>query len=479
MISSHHHDLRHLNLQPTDTGLKLVPELLLNDEDLIKVDQKEVANFARVKKGDGSPDYWWISPPRQVDSRYDEHYRSYHTFRPMMQSFADAKTFQPVTLNNGEFKQFFLTAHVTRDTAATTYKGTVRLLQGAKEVGVVPVTIKVLPFELPAPKAYSDLTRDFLTASYSYISFELIMNENGGDRDLAEKQFLAIMKDQKAHNQLSHWIRGDCDWEVKRQIELLKEAGMTTDPLLGGGSVTTGNSLQMRHGALMRKKWFDDILGHHNVLIGYGDEPGASWVMSARPVFEAYQKEGFKFIIAGGNAVFYKAGYAYDFHNVAKDPADGSSTKLWNEVGHAWVAWYAAQHVGPENPAFNRRQYGMAPYLSGYSAVCNYAHHLGPYNDDSTTYRPMVFAYGSYDGVIDTLQWEGFREGIDDIRYATCLKTLAQQASASKDLAVAYAGRKALQFFAELDPASSDLNATRLEMINHILKLQDMLRAKT
>ena len=69
------------------------------------------------------------------------------------------------------------------------------------------------------------------------------------------------------------------------------------------------------------------------VLIGYGDEPGASWVMSARPVFEAYQKEGFKFIIAGGNAVFYKAGYAYDFHNVAKDPAPEVSLLDINLLG--------------------------------------------------------------------------------------------------------------------------------------------------
>ena len=79
-----------------------------------------------------------------------------------------------------------------------------------------------------------------------------------------------------------------------------------------------------------------------------------------------------------------------------------------NEYG-----WYACQHVGVENPAFNRRQNGLAPYLANYSALCNYAHHFGPYNDRSGTYKPMVFAYGCGDGVIDTLQWEGFREAVD------------------------------------------------------------------
>lgn len=458
-----------------DTGLKLVPELLLNDEDLIRVDPKEEANYARLSDDKGQSTYRWISPPKELDSRYDEHYRAYHTFSPMKKGFADAKTLQPVALNSGQFKQFFLTAHVTAQIPPGIYNGSVRLLQDESQIGAVPVTIRVLPISLPAPKAYFDQGRDFISASYSYISFDLIMDENGGDRELAEKQFLEIMKNQRRHNQFSHWVRGDCSADVKRQIELLKEAGMTTDPLLGGGTAAAGNKYQLRHGARMRRKWFDENLGHHNVLLGYGDEPGASWLVAARPVFEAYQKEGLKFVIAGNNAVFYKAGYVYDFHNIARDPEDRQATRLWNEVGHAWVAWYATQHVGPENPAFNRRQYGMAPYLANYSAVCNYAHHLGPYNDNSTTYRPMVFAYGTYDGVIDTLQWEGFREAIDDIRYATCLVKLARQAAGSREVPVAYEGRKALQFFAELDAASADLQAARLEMINKILKLQDLL----
>ncbi len=456
-----------------DTGLKLTPELLLNDEDLIRVDTEEEANYAREKIGN-TVQYRWITPYLELDSRYDEHYRSYGIFSPMKKSFADAETLQPVTLNAGQFKQFFLTAHVPADAVPGTYQGEVVLSQGKREIGKIPVTLKVLPFTLPSPKSYFDPEKDYLTASYSYISFDLIMAENGGDRELAEKQYLEVMKNQKAHNQLIHWLCGDIGPELKLQIDLLKQAGMMTDPLLGS-SVRDGNAFELENGAIVRRDWFKKNAGHNNVFLGFGDEPGAGWLMNARPVFEAYQKEGFKFIIAGGNAVFFKTGYIYDFHNVAKFPEDSSATKLWNQVNHAWVAWYATHHVGPENPAFNRRQYGMAPYLSNYSATCNYAHHFGPYNDRSTTYKPMVLAYGQYNGVIDTLAWEGYREGIDDIRYATLLKQLALKAAESSSVNVRYAGRKALQFFASLDPASSDLNATRLEMIDQILKLQDIL----
>ena len=125
-------------------------------------------------------------------------------------------------------------------------------------------------------------------------------------------------------------------------------------------------------------------------------------------------------------------------------------------------------HVGPENPAFNRRQNGMGAYLSNYSALCNYAHHLGPYNDDRTTYRPMVFAYGIYDGVLDTLQWEGFREGIDDIRYATLMTRLAREARDSGNRDRDYAGRKALYFLGSFRKDHDDLDYCRSEMIRHI-----------
>jgi len=198
--------------------------------------------------------------------------------------------------------------------------------------------------------------------------------------------------------------------------------------------------------------------------------------MRQRSMYKIYQEAGFKFFIAGQENVLFKAGYLYDFFNLATDPAvAGERVRPWNEIGRAHVAAYAGPHVGPENPALNRRQYGLGSYLSNFSADFNYAHHLGPYNDRSEGYRPMVFAYGSYDGVIDTLQWEGFREGIDDIRYATMMKTLALEASASKNIETQYAGRLALQFLALSRPEKIDLNSARYEMIRHILKLKSLL----
>ncbi len=464
-----------------DSGLKLVPELLLNDEDLIRVDRDNPANYARLTSPlDGSVSYQWLTPPSSFNLRFPDHYRATYPFAPMKADFRDASELRPVTLEEGAFKQFFLTAHVTEQIREGSYQGNILMLRDGRTIGSVPVVLRVLPFVLPAPKTAFDLQKDFLVTEYNYITLSMIAEENGGDFSLAEKQMLAIMKNLKAHNQDFHWIRGYAtvgSYEYERQIELMKEAGLRTDLIFAMPSTRdSGNPLLLARDARTERECYEELLGHNRVFLGLGDEPGEKWLKQSRPFFRAFQNEGFRFIIAGTDTVFYTSGYFYDFVNHSRPPEDADAAGKWNVVGKAHVAWYAQQHVGVENPAFNRRQYGLTPYLANYSAICNYAHHLGPYNDRSRGYKPMVFAYGSHDGVIDTLQWEGFREGVDDIRYATLLKTLASRAMDSPALNVRYDAGKALQFLAEINSVSDNLNTIRLEMIRHILKLRESLQ---
>lgn len=139
------------------------------------------------------------------------------------------------------------------------------------------------------------------------------------------------------------------------------------------------------------------------------------------------------------------------------------------------MGWYANHHCGPENPAFNRRQYGFGPYRAGFSCNYNYAHHLDGWNDiASDGYKPMMLIYGSGNGCIDTLAWEGFREGLDDIRYATLLKTLAEKHAKSANTEARYASRLALKLLADADGDDEDLATLRLEMIESIEKLMKL-----
>ena len=463
----------------SDTELKLCPELLLNDEDLIKVDTENVQNYARLTEKDGSVSYYWLTPPLDIDKRVGyPPWRSFRSFQCMKPNFKDAATLQPVTLNKGQFKQFFLTAHATANQAPGVYRGSVSMVKNGASLGTIPVSVKVLPFSLPPACTYADPEREILISSYSYISFELILQENGGDVELMKKQLYATLENQVKHNQNMHMLRGnETGYEWNYTVDVMKRVGMRMDHVISSNALAPySDPLMLRHHAKQLRQYYQKVFGHTNVYQAYGDEPPTSWVRMMFPLYEAYQNEGIKFFIAGRDQVLYAAGHIYDFYNTSHTPEDPEGARCWNEIGNAYVSWYATQHIGTENPAYNRRQNGLTPYLANYSSFCNYAHHYGPYNDRSHVYKPMVFAYGDGKGVIDTLQWEGFREGIDDIRYATAMKRLAQEASEHRDMNVKYAGRNALKFLAFMKPTSDNMDTARLEMISRILELRALLK---
>ena len=462
-----------------DTGFKLCPELLLNDEDLIRVDTAKEANYARIREKDGRIREQWLNPPREIARVHWDCHRGGDAFACMRPGFEDADTLRPVRLEKGAFKQFFLTAHATKGTPAGVYRGTVCV----GRLGKVPVEIRVLDFELPRPMCYFDDTRPFHVNFYNYECFGMMMELNGGDLELTKRQAAAVLKNHAAHGQDINWIRWSIlEAEGVDYQKMTDEAGYDTRVMCGAVPLATGGGTSVEREQAIRRaaEAVRARYGDREVYVPYGDEPPAWWLQKTRKDLELVQRYGFRLILAGSDSVYRKAGYQYDWHNIAKTPEDDSSTRLWNQFGSsARVAWYAQMHVGVENPDFNRRQNGMAAYLSNYSCLCNYAHHFGSYNDDSEGYKPMVFTYGQAKGVLDTLQWEGFREGLDDIRYATVLVKLARRASAQRaDMRLRFEGNKALQFLAEFRKDADDLNACRLEMIRLILRLQGLLKRK-
>lgn len=82
-----------------------------------------------------------------------------------------------------------------------------------------------------------------------------------------------------------------------------------------------------------------------------------------------------------------------------------------------------------------------------------------------------VKAYPTIDGVIDTIQWEGFREGINDVRYLTTLNNTITTAKAEgRDTSTIEAWVLSLK---SMDLTTVDLNIIRSQMIEYILILQN------
>ena len=70
--------------------------------------------------------------------------------------------------------------------------------------------------------------------------------------------------------------------------------------------------------------------------------------------------------------------------------------------------------------------------------------------------RDLTFAYPTSHGVVDTIAWEGYREGIDDIRYGSTLNLVIQNADQSKR----QTADEAKRYLESLDPAG-DVDVVR------------------
>ena len=460
-----------------DVGKRLCPELLLNDEDLVRVDEKTQDNYARLTEKDGKVSWFWITAPRpaakvrtpEVSQGYG---RSNEPFLCMKENFQDAKEFKGATLEAGRCKQFFLTVHVAKDAKPGLYKGEVKIKgEGERRIDSIPVVLRVLDFTLPKPKCYFDVEKDYVTWFCEYVGLDQITTMNGGDRELAKRQLPAILADYARHGYVTPCFR-DAGTAWGRKVAL--EAGLDYTHA-GGGATKHSNPAEMRLHAELLARRFDREIGHHKgVMLSWGDEYGLGTLRTIREMIQTYHEKGFLFAI--------NSRYGYDaganvadiyWPPVSPDGESSAQTAKFNDLGGAgWFGWYANHHVGPENPAFNRRQYGFGPYRAGLSCNYNYAHHLDGWNDIAPSlYKPMMLIYGTGSGCVDTLAWEGFREGLDDIRYATKLKQLALPLSRGENVEARYAAKLALKLLADADRDDMDLATLRLEMIEWILKL--------
>jgi len=90
------------------------------------------------------------------------------------------------------------------------------------------------------------------------------------------------------------------------------------------------------------------------------------------------------------------------------------------------------------------------------------------------TYKQHNMVYPTIDGVIDTVQWEGYREGVDDVRYLnTLLEAIKKAKSTEGKQATVLEAKQYLKKLKDNDinETKADLDAIRSKMIDYILRL--------
>ena len=462
-----------------DIGLKLVPELLLHDENLIKVvkDGDGPANYARVRKG-GKDEFVWISSPKEMNPEKEKWQYS--------DGFADADRLLPVALEKNSFKQFFLTIHPPKNQKPGVYKGSVTVSRKGKELAKIPLAVRVLPFALPFPKGYLQRDKAYMHSCMGAMpNLERLVGNFDGDEAKAKKCFRAWLQSLYDHSMFhAVWIGENNAWCVP----LLREIGFPLDVVWGSNMVpwfglNFGGRMRYEHlrwaqdAAKKCSAFYKKVLGDAKICFGHGDEQGTAFVTAHRELFREYEKYGISIGCAGHEGLLYKGGYAYGHYPMAGEPENAYlKSRPWREIGAYPIGFYASQHTASENPQYTRRQHGILGWLNGLTMAHNYEFAIGSFNDRANIlYRPMVVSYCNSQGLMETIEYAGFREACDDIRYASYLLDLADEAAASKDVDVRILGKKARMYLAMLKGETMDLDAVRLEMIAKILELRGAL----
>lgn len=445
----------------------LIPELLLHDDALVRVDEKEQKNYLRLSFTDGDK-YWYSEDPKYKNV-------TGMTILPTEDfPIYDAKMLQPLNLGKNRIKQYWLTLHVPPATQAGMYVGTVKVLEGENEISTVSLRVRVLPFALPMPKTHYDLEVDFISSIYYRGKYNAQKFPNGSvsSEYKSEQQLLAELVDMWNHNIHNPTVYQGFDG-MDTYMRLRNEVGMKGLPLFslgtGVGNFTTPEKLRDVQERLKRMRVIAEAHGAPEMYIYGIDEAKGEMLLSQRKTWQAVHEVGVKMFVAGYKGYFEQIGDLLDMQ-VQEGVPIPEEAKMWHNVGHK-ILCYANPQTGPEDPEVFRRNFGLYLWLADYDGAMTYCyqHSFGNIYDDfdQTSYRDHVFSYPTADGVIPTLAIEGYREGIDDVRYATLLKQLIAKNSRGDKASVA---KKADAYLESLD-TSRNLGTIRLEIIDHILAL--------
>jgi hypothetical protein len=364
----------------------------------------------------------------------------------------------------GESREFWVTVHVPDNAAPGTYDGTLSFAsQGG--TATLPLRLTVHPFALEQPAlTYSIYYRGTLSADGQ----PTISSEGK-----SEAQYRAEIADMKAHGVLypaNYQARGD---KLQRALEIRRECGMPTGAFYNLGYCVGPQTEAQLPDLRAQVSWWIETLkpyGYTTVYFYGIDEATGEALARQRAAWKATQECGGKTFVACYKATFEAMGALLNTAVLAGAP-DPEEAKKYHAVG-SQAFCYANPQVGVEDPAVYRRNFGLVLWKAGFDGAMDYAYQHGfnhVWNDfDDKTYRDHNFTYPTLTGVVPTLAWEGFREGVDDVRYVTTLEKAIRGAPAARR----QEADAAKAWLAALDPSTADLDAARAQAAEWIGRLK-------
>ena len=465
----------------------LTPDLLVNDDNLIRVDEFRLRNYLRLTYPEGTV-YADASDPALGLGRWRNNI-----------PFQDAKTLQPVEIPEaGRNQQFLFTLHVPTNAVAGVYRGKVEFaVRGGPRVPLA-LELRVADIDLPTQGSpYDDL-------SCSYIShlnyFPRVMGETLEKRQAFAKE---AIRQLKAHG-LFH-VTGM--WSSPQLARLALDEGLVPDRVFGldrgkianwtsfyPGTKTADLTLADKEAGM--KAAFRKMAPIRHYLDQYvspaskayfhflsEDEAWRPIAVSQGERAEAAQRAGHRVFAHGDWANLYFGGEIQDVNSSISFGAEEGA--LWQE-GRGELINYCDPFPSSENPEMYRRRIGHAMYknhlhghmMHGYAGIDNPWNEFAMDLGGDGSFRNFGMTYWQRDGLIYELCMGGYREAFDDVRYMTRLKQIALANADSEDVTLRREARRQLLWLALQNGDNVDMDMVRLGCVRRIELLQTLADAR-
>ena len=438
-------------------GRFLTPELLLNDDSLVQV-WGDNWNQSGISNPTGK-NYLKLNTGEYIDiSSSDTSAGISTTIVPISEMpVYDADYLQILNLPSGYNKQIWITVHVPGGTAPGTYTGTITIRSDFDVLKTMSLTITVLDLDLPSsPYEGSIYYRARITDTGSISSEQKTV-----------EQYTAELIDMEKHgisNPLCYTPPSDST--LSQVLSLRKQ------------HLSNYNTMYM-FGRTVKNITSTDLTNLMSACTASGIDTVYVYGYDETSMDTAEIRAQIQTVHDAGAYVFCSQSPTQAL--AVKDVLDlaiGNSTFTAAQIaefqatGHQIYSYGNPQSV-PEFPRTFRKNYGLFLWQRGYdgAAIYAYQHNFGVcWNDfDSATYRDHNFTYATGNGVVDTIQYEGYREGINDLRYLAAL----QAAIAANPGTTATTATTWLNTLKTTDLNTVDLDEVREQMIDYIIALQE------
>ena len=459
----------------TGEGQQLIPELLLNDDSLVRLDHAKKHNLVKFAY-EGGPKY--VDVNEITPSKWGT------ILSVKDRPIRDAAMLQPFDLEEGVCKQLVLAVDVPQNARPGVYNGKMRFMDVSGVLAETEISFEVLPFMLPEhPETEYSPDNKYAMGLYNW--GELLPEGTDAPFSILKKnreQLLNILKTLVRYGITSPILTWHArtiynEETFRRHLEVAREAGLKGTLYLGEsdniGNSTDPKDLEKLKSNIRFAKRIAKEYGFDEVYFYGFDEAQDERLVSQRTAWKAVHEAGGKVIVSGYLKHFEKVGDLLDICVYAAEP-ETANPEAWHANGKKlWK--YATPQTGPEDPDLYRRAYGLPLWRMGYDGACTYCFcgDTDCWNDlagvwrrnaskrSGAAYRAQAAGYLTTDGVVETLALVGLSDAIKDVRYMSLFRKLLRD---RPDAA-------AQKWYESIDFSEGELGKIRSETIDWILRL--------